>query len=351
MSCFRCFLCLSALTVSYIAHADAGEAAAAEKGKYWPSSAWTQWADDYAKAMKMSQATGKPLLLAFTGSGWCPWSMRMEEDILSKPEFSAALREDVLFVRIDFPEKDVLPIERKTQYFGLKKRYGIQELPTLVLVDPSGDEIFKMGYMPVESKEFAARLKTALTDYQHLKNIVGSPSLLEMKGEEIQELYKKADGLSVTAVRQQLLEAGLKSDQDAFFLMEQYEKLLTTNALHDPDVQLLRKKIAARDPIGNRGIQLKLATADFNFIARQLKKKEDPQHAIAPLVDYLQKFGNHDTDNRWRVEMMIAQFLFSKNKIREAIAHAKNSYEDAPEEFRCEIAKSLDYLTRKADMR
>lgn len=342
MSYLRCFLCI---TVLLAAHANAREAGS----KYGVYPSWTQYADDYASALKMSQATGKPLLLAFTGSGWCPWSNRMEEDILSKSEFGLALRDDVIFVRIDFPESDVLPIERKTQYFGLKKRYGIQELPTLVLIDSSGDEIIKMGYMPLESKEFASRLKTALTDYRQLKAVVGSPSLLEMRGEEIQELYKKTDGLSITTVRQQLLEAGLKSDQDAFFMLEQYEKMLATHAVQDPQVQQLRKKIASRDPIGSRGIQLKLATAEFNSMARQLKKKEDPQHAIAPLLAYLQKFGNHDANNRWRVEMMIAQFLFSKNKIMEAISHARNSYEDAPEEFRCEIAKTIDYLSKKSN--
>ncbi len=343
----REFLVVSALAACSFAHAT-GESrvpGAAFSG----APAWTQWADDYAKALKMSQATGKPLLLAFTGSGWCPWSMKMEEDILARPEFSAALRENVLFVRIDFPEKDILPIERKTQYFGLKKRYGIQELPTLVLVDPSGDEIVKMGYMPVGSREFAARLMTSLADYRQLKALVGSPSLLAMRGDEIQELYKKANTLSVTAVRQQILEAGLKSDQDAFFLMEQYEHLLATHALNDPAVLQLKKKITARDPVGSKGIQFKLATVEFNTLVRQLKKKEDPQRAIAPLVHFLQKFGSQDNENLWRVEMMIAQFLFSKNKVVEAVVHAKNSYNVAPEEYRSEIAQSLDYLRKKAE--
>src|SRR5579885_1738039 len=201
MSYWRIFLSIAVLTVA--------QATARETGcKYKVNSSWTQYSDDYAKALKMSQEMGKPLLLAFTGSGWCPWSNRMEEDIISKVDFALSLRDDVLFVRIDFPEADTLPIEKKTQYFGLKRRYGIQELPTLVLVDPSGDEIIKMGYVPLEPKEFACRLKTALSDYRQLKAVVGSPSLLEMRGEELEELYKKTDKLSITGVRQQLLEAG-----------------------------------------------------------------------------------------------------------------------------------------------
>jgi protein disulfide-isomerase len=308
---------------------------------------WTEWADDYSKAMKVSHATGKPILIAFTGAGWCPWSMRMDEDIISKAAFSEALCDDMLFVRIDFPERDVLPIDKKTQYFGLKRRYAIQELPTLVLVDSSGDEILKLGYVPADAGEVAAHLKHAFEDYRQLKTVVNAPRLLEMRGKEIQELYKKADNLSTTPMRQQLLEAGLKSDQDAFFMMEQYENLLKTHAMHEPEVQYLRKKIIARDPVGLQGIQLKLATAEFHTLARTLKKKEDPEHALHPLLTYLQKFGNQDRDNRWRVEMMIAQFLFSKNKVAEATQHAKISYEQAPEEYRSEIAQSLDYLTKK----
>lgn len=312
---------------------------------------WTQWADDYANALKMAQATGKPLLLAFMGSGWCPWSIKMEEDILSKTEFSTAMCEDVLFVRLDFPQQDVLSLEKKVQFNNLKRRYMIQELPTLVLVDASGEEIYKIGYVPMEAQEVAACLKMAIRDYLQIKNVVGTPMLQEMKGEEIRDLYKKAHVLSANGVRQQLLEAGLKSDQDAFFLMVQYESLLHTSSLQDSQVQQLRRKIAAQDPGGVKGIQLKLATVEFNILAKQLKKREDPQRAIAPLLAYLQKFGHQDVENGWRIEMEIAQFLFSKNKLEEAVEHAKNSYDKAPIEFRCEIAQSLEYLTKKAEKR
>jgi len=316
---------------------------------YAENGAWTQCADDYAKALKISQDTGKPLLLAFTGSGWCPWSIKMEEEIISKSEFASQLRDDLLFVRIDFPEQDVLPIEKKTQYFGLKRRYAIQELPTLVLVDSCGDEILKMGYTPVNAAEVAGRIKSAIIDYRQLKAVVGAPYLHEMKGTEIQELYKKTSNLSITHVRKQLLEAGLKSDQDAFFMLEQYENLLGSRSLYDPEVQQLRKKISERDPLGNRGIQLKMATAEFNNLARQLKRKEDPHLAIAPLISYIQNFGGQDRENCWRVEMMIAQFLYSKNKIVDAIKHAKTSFEEAPEEYRRDVAQSLDYLCKKAE--
>ncbi len=306
------------------------------------------WTEDYAKALQISQETGKPLLLAFVGSDWCPWSQKMIKEIIEKREFAKELQQQMLFVWVDFPERLSMGKERKTQNQGLKNRFAIQELPTLVLVDADGDEIVKLGYLPSTPHEVAAQLKNALSDFKQLKTIVGSPRLVALQGEELEKLYKKASQLGREVEKKSLLEVGLKNDQSAFFLMQQYEMLLENAKLKDPNIQRLRRQILSKDPANSKGVHLQLALTEFNVLSKRLKKKEDPEKAITPLVDYLRVYGAKDHENNWRIEMIIAQFLYSKNHVEEAIRHAKMSYETAPFECKSEVAQSLEYLASKS---
>jgi len=308
------------------------------------------WSDDYAKALQLSQATGKPLLLAFIGSDWCPWSQRMIKEIIGKKEFTTELQQQMLFVWVDFPEKSIMSKERKSQNRGLKNRFAVQELPTLVLVDASGDEIVKLSYLPSTPHEMAIQLENALLDFKQLKNIVGSPRLADLKGDELENLYKKAAQLGREPEKKSLLELGLKNDQGSFFLMQQYEMLIENAKLKDPSVQRLRRQIMSKDPANSKGVHLQLALTEFNALSKKLKKKENPEKAITPLVDYLRVYGSRDLENNWRIEMMIAQFLYSKNHVEEAISHAKMSYETAPSECKQEVAQSLEYLASKSKL-
>ncbi len=309
---------------------------------------FSHWMSDYAKAEKLAQVTGKPLLLAFVGSDWCPWSTKIQTEILCNPEFAAALREEVIFVLVDFPEKNKISLELKTQNQGLKNRYGVQELPTLVLVDHLGDVIVKMGYLPLDAQSLAAHLRSSLEDFIQLKSVLGAPNLVCLQGKELENLYQKASHLDYRAVKERLMEVGLKSDRSIFFLLERYEELLVNGKLKDPEVQKLRREIVLSDPSNSQGTHFKLAMAEFNNLSQRLKKKENPHRAIAPLTEYLRQFGSKDRENVWKVEMVIAQYLFSKNFATEALQHARNSYEYAPEDARCEIAQSIEYLNERS---
>jgi hypothetical protein len=46
------------------------------------------WLTDYQLALQQAKAGNKKLLLDFTGSDWCHWCMKTEEDVFSKREFT-----------------------------------------------------------------------------------------------------------------------------------------------------------------------------------------------------------------------------------------------------------------------
>lgn len=63
------------------------------------------WIDNYQKGKKSSIEKDKPLLLAFVGTDWCPWSQKLEKEILTESDFVKTLKENFILVWLDFPRK------------------------------------------------------------------------------------------------------------------------------------------------------------------------------------------------------------------------------------------------------
>lgn len=305
------------------------------------------WMEDYTKALQLSQETGKSLLLAFVGVEWCPWSQKMIQEILGKSEFLDELSQEMIFVWVDFPREGSIDVHAKTRVEGLKNRFQVKELPTLVLVDNGGSEIGKFGFLPYSAARMVAEIKNALRDYKQLKEIIGASHSASMSGEEIKTLYGKAEKIGCEKAKKMLLEMGLQKDESAFFLMREYEQKLEEKKLKEPSMQKLRQQILSHDPLNAKGVHFQLAIAEFEALSKRFKKKDNPGKALAPLADYLRGMGAKDLENRWKIEMIMAQFLFSKNYIQEALLHAKNSYEMAPEPCKKEVASSLEYMASK----
>jgi len=47
------------------------------------------WHTSLQEAHELSQTSKKPIFAFFTGSDWCGWCKRLQNDVFSKPEFVA----------------------------------------------------------------------------------------------------------------------------------------------------------------------------------------------------------------------------------------------------------------------
>jgi protein disulfide-isomerase len=90
-----------------------------------------KWETDINKAISVSNKTKKPMLLFFTGSDWCGWCIRLQNEVLKKPEFAKWANENVILVELDFPRRAPQSDEIKTQNAGLQQAFGIQGYPTV----------------------------------------------------------------------------------------------------------------------------------------------------------------------------------------------------------------------------
>lgn len=122
------------------------------------------WTDDYAKAGERAKAENKPILLDFTGSDWCGWCMKMKQEALNTPQFTAYAQQNLVLVTVDFSHKTPLAPATKQQNDKLNAKYQADGFPTYVLIDKSGRELGRQsGYLPGGPAAFIAKLSKFYT--------------------------------------------------------------------------------------------------------------------------------------------------------------------------------------------
>jgi thioredoxin-related protein len=106
-----------------------------------------EWTDDLKAAMASAKATGRPIIIDFTGSDWCGWCIRLHDEVFSTAEFKQWAARSAILMIADFPRKKSLAAEVKAQNEGLAQKYPIEGYPTIVVIDANGKELARSGYL------------------------------------------------------------------------------------------------------------------------------------------------------------------------------------------------------------
>jgi len=114
------------------------------------------WEENYDKALAEAKETNKLVLLDFTGSDWCGWCMKIDEEIFSKSDFKKYAKANLVLVELDYPRGKSQTKKLKEQNAALKSKFGISGYPTLIVVDAEGKEQARWGGY---SKTFLDELK------------------------------------------------------------------------------------------------------------------------------------------------------------------------------------------------
>ncbi len=117
-----------------------------------------QWMTDLPKAQEKAKTENKLVLIDFTGSDWCPWCIKLKDEVFSKPEFIDYAKKNLVPVEIDFPRKKQQSAELKKANQELQQKYSIQGYPTVVVLNSSGKKVGELGYQPGGPKAFIAEL-------------------------------------------------------------------------------------------------------------------------------------------------------------------------------------------------
>ena len=120
------------------------------------------WPTDFEKAKEEAAARNLPILADFSGSDWCGWCVRLDDEVFSQPEFKAYAKENVVLFLADFPNSTPQSEELKTQNEKLSREYGIRGFPTVLLLDADGNVIERTGYQRGGAAAYVEHIKELL---------------------------------------------------------------------------------------------------------------------------------------------------------------------------------------------
>lgn len=105
-----------------------------------------EWLTDYPKALEKAKAENKTVLLNFTGSDWCGWCIRLNNEVFSKTEFADWAAKNLVCVKLDFPRRTAIDPALSAQNQKLAQTHGVTGFPTIILVDGAGKTVGRTGY-------------------------------------------------------------------------------------------------------------------------------------------------------------------------------------------------------------
>ena len=121
------------------------------------------WRTDYAKVLQESKSSGKPIFLFFTGSDWCVWCKRLEQEVFNQKEFIKS-SDKFIFVMVDLPMKTNLPASLEDQNERLQEQFSVKQFPTVVIIDGDEKVIGTTGYKSGGPRRYLTHLKQLVGD-------------------------------------------------------------------------------------------------------------------------------------------------------------------------------------------
>ncbi|MBQ6473055.1 MAG: thioredoxin family protein [Victivallales bacterium] len=121
-----------------------------------------EWEQNFAAAQAQAKKEGKPILALFTGSDWCPWCIKLQKEVFSKPQFQTYAKENLVLFIADFPRSGTQSAGLKTQNQKLQSQYQIEGYPTVVLLKADASVVAKTGYRKGGAAAYVTHLKSLL---------------------------------------------------------------------------------------------------------------------------------------------------------------------------------------------
>ena len=123
------------------------------------------WQTDFHAAQARAKAQKKILLVAFTGSDWCPWCKKINAEIFEKEAFLTAAHKRFILVNIDFPHEKKLSDELKQQNEKLARAYKINSFPSVTLIKADGELMARTGYSSDGPEKYIKQLNGLMKTY------------------------------------------------------------------------------------------------------------------------------------------------------------------------------------------
>ena len=106
------------------------------------------WLTSMEEAKNIARKEGKDILVDFTGTDWCVWCIKLDEEVFSTKAWAAGGAKQFVMLQLDFPRNKELAKGQKEHNQKLKEEFEVQGFPTIFLLDADGAPYAKTGYQP-----------------------------------------------------------------------------------------------------------------------------------------------------------------------------------------------------------
>ena len=93
------------------------------------------WHTDMDKAYEIAAKENKTLLLFFTGSDWCGWCTKLQNEVFKTSDFEK-WSNDLVLVELDFPRRTPQDATIKAQNQQLQSMFKVRGYPSVHFVSP-----------------------------------------------------------------------------------------------------------------------------------------------------------------------------------------------------------------------
>ncbi len=211
-----------------------------------PARAIDGWSDQPQSAFEAAREGGRPILVLFTGSDWCPHCHLLEEHVLATDAFKAWAGGRVELLVVDMPRQGISTAVREERS-AFCRRYGVKSFPTVMLIAPNGTKIAAQpGYSRQPADAWIALIDRKLADWS--PTVTAAPAetaTVAATDDRVQEVVREAVKEAEGAKRPILLVVSRASDQDG--------RIRAAKLVNDPEFRSFAKdtfvvaEIAAHD--------------------------------------------------------------------------------------------------------
>jgi thiol-disulfide isomerase/thioredoxin len=119
---------------------------------------------DPTEAFGAAQASGKPVLLVFSGSDWCAPCIRLEREVLSDSVFLRYAADHLILLKADFPQRKKQAQPLKAACEKLADTYNQEgAFPKLLLISPDKKRIVPVSSVQQTPATLMAQLQRMLS--------------------------------------------------------------------------------------------------------------------------------------------------------------------------------------------
>ncbi|MEP3839108.1 MAG: thioredoxin family protein [Algibacter sp.] len=93
------------------------------------------WHTDVNSALEIAIKENKKVMLFFTGSDWCGWCIKLQNEVFKTPDFEK-WSNDVVLVELDFPRRTAQAEAIRMQNRQLQSIFKVRGYPSVHFVKP-----------------------------------------------------------------------------------------------------------------------------------------------------------------------------------------------------------------------